>query len=86
MTTFRSPRYPALAVRTAERYFKFAGGQLEVSTADTDIVRDWVSAHPAYGVTETKAAKRARTEPAAPEPSLTGEGQAEASAEEGAGT
>lgn len=74
MSTFRSPRYPALAIRTAERYFKFAGGQLELSAADADIVREWVSAHPAYGVTETKPAKRAKTEPAA-----------EAFVEEGAG-
>lgn len=86
MSTFRSPRYPALAVRTAARYFKFAGGHLEVSAADADIVRDWVDAHPAYGVTETKAAKRAKTEPAVPEPSMRGDGPAEAAFEEGAGT
>ena len=84
MSTFRSPRYPALAIRTAERYFKFAGGQLEVAGAEADIVRNWIGAHPAYGVTETKAAKPAKAEPAAPEPSI--EAPAEASPAEAIAT
>jgi hypothetical protein len=62
VTTFRSPRYPALAIRTTERYFKFAGGQLEVAGADADLVRDWITVHPAYGVTEAKTVKRAKAD------------------------
>ncbi|CAN5567862.1 hypothetical protein BH23CHL7_BH23CHL7_23930 [soil metagenome] len=48
-------------------------------------MREWVSARPAYGVTETKAAKRAKTEPAPPEPSMAVDEPAEGSTAEGAG-
>lgn len=71
MTTFRSPRSPALAIRTESRYLKFAGGVLEVTAPDAEVVRDWIAAHPTAGVVEApkgNAARRAvqaSTEPTA---------------------
>ena len=66
--TFTSTKYPALMIRVEGRSFKFAGQKLVVSGDDVDLIHEWSSRKPEYGITSDATFEPVVTPNAAPEP------------------
>jgi hypothetical protein len=52
MKTYRSPVYPALAVRLGDKRFKFSGGLLSVPDDDVEDLDAFAAKRPEYQITE----------------------------------
>lgn len=66
--TFTSTKYPALMIRIEGRSFKFSGQKLVVSGDDVDLIHEWASRKPEYGITSDASFELAVPAKAAPEP------------------